>query len=237
MTARAFDVARGRLVPSDRGAAGPEPLAVLIHDQFRATVLSSAFPCLGGSGAVRRDDYAFALYPDIGSRPAIDACTADLAGFMARRPAEEHPVSIFVAAFAGPQLSDEARFERLLWDQLHGMRRREGAPPADPELYVDSDDPGFVFAGREFFVVGFSPASSRWARRFGWPVLAFNALTHVPPLRAAGKYERMSHRILERDLRLQGVENPSLHASQVAQFSGREVPDGWQPPDAGRRRA
>ena len=101
-----------------------------------------------------------------------------------------------------------------------------------PPALVEPEDPGFVFGDREFFVVGISPVSSRWARRFGWPVLVFNALTHASLLKQDGRHGRLSRAILARDHALQGTDNPSLSASQQAQFSGRSVGPGWRKPGA-----
>lgn len=218
-----------RLVPL-AGDGAPPPLAVLVHSQFRAMITSGVFPCLGGASAVRRRDYRFGVYPGLGSAEAVEATATDLMRFVADRPAPEHPVSVFVSAFDGPPIGSEEEFECALWRQLHGLTARDEGPALDRDELVDPEDPGFVYAGREFFIVGLHPASSRWARRFGWPLLVFNALSHSALLRRAGKYERMHNRILERDRRLQGCDNPSLEASQLAQFSGRAVEGSWSCP-------
>lgn len=215
-----------RLVPVV-GRGRPPELAVLIHGQFRGMMLSGAFPCLGGTSAIRRGSYRFGIYPALGSSDAVAATAVDLAQFAADRPASEHPVAVFVSAYDGPAIGTEEEFERALWEQLHGLAAMDKCPPLDRGELVDPDDPGFVYAGREFFIVGLHPASSRWARRFGWPLLVFNALSHSVPLRQTGKYERMHDRIIERDSRLQGCENPSLDAPQLAQFSGRAVDGSW----------
>lgn len=202
-----------------------DPLAVLIHGQFRGMILSDAFPCLGGCGAVRRGDYRFAVYGPLASAGAVRDCAADLARFVGECPPETHPVAAFVATFHGPLISTETEFETALWQQLHGIDPDAAAPRADA-----SEDPGFLFNGRDFFVVGLHPAASRWARRFAWPTLVFNALTHSDELRRAGKYERMQERILARDRSLQGADNPSLPYTQRSQFSGRQVDGSWRCP-------
>jgi uncharacterized protein len=226
-----YRIVDGRLQPAAGGET--DRVAVLMHDQFRATILSAAFPCLGGAGAVRRGDYAFAAYDALGSSSAISASATHLREFLAGRPAERHPVSVFVTAFTGPAALTETRFEELLWAHLMGLRRLDTADFADCSVCIDACDPGFIFEGREFFVVGLHPAATRWSRRFAWPVLVFNSLTHAVPLRQSGKHERMRQRILARDRRLQGSDNPSLGASQLAQFSGRQVGPDWLPPGAG----
>ena len=157
----------------------------------------------------------------------------DLARFVRDCPPDSHPVAVYVAAFQGPVIPTEATFEAALWEQLRGLHKLDhhgdDSQASEPHI-VDEHDPGFVYCNREFFVVGLHPASSRWARRFAWPTLVFNALTHSEELKKSGNYERMQERILNRDHELQGSENPSLHCPQIAQFSGRHVDDSWQCP-------
>ena len=212
----------------------PSPLAVLAHEQFRAAILSSAFPCLGGAGAVRRGDYRFGVYDSLGSEAAVARCTHDLRRFVDELPVGASGVAVYVAVFEGEVFLSDVDFEHALWAQLRGLDavERRGARPRACPAYVDEGDPGFVFAGREFFVVGLHPGASRWARRFAWPTLVFNSLSHVPPLKRSGKYDRMQGRILARDRRLHGVEYASLEASQRAQFSGRQVGPDWTCPVA-----
>lgn len=233
-----YRIEDGGLVRTRSDLGEPAALAVLIHSQFRATILSPAFPCLGGAGAVRRGDYRFAVYDRLGSPEAIAACADDLVQFTQETPAGAHPVAVFVAAFDGPIIPTEEGFETALWEQLRGIHECDSGRDLDgraggvhrPLSETEKDDPGFVFCDREFFVVGLHPASSRWARRFAWPTLVFNALTHSEELQRAGKYGRMQEKTLARDLRLQGTENPSLPFSQVAQFSGRKVDADWECP-------
>jgi hypothetical protein len=119
-------------------------------------------------------------------------------------------------------------FERRLWQQLAGLRRLDtGSVTGRADL---AGDPGFVFAGRNLFVVGLHPGASRQARRFGWRTLVFNALSHADPLLAAGKYQDMTEQIRRRDVRLQGSLNPSTFQPRVAQFSGRAVDADWRCP-------
>lgn len=217
-----------RLVASAGDGRPAPPLAVLIHSQFRGLILSPAFPCLGAAGAVRRGDYRFALYETLGAPAAAEACAAHMRRQLADTPPDEHPVMVFVAAFTGPPPPTEAAFETSLFAHLRALRDHDEGGAAEP---ADAHgDPGFLFGGREYFVVGLHPAASRFARRFGWPLLVFNALTHAEHLKATGKYDGMQSKILARDERLQGAANPSLPFSQFAQFSGRAVDAGWRSP-------
>jgi FPC/CPF motif-containing protein YcgG len=93
-------------------------------------------------------------------------------------------------------------------------------------------------------VVGLHPASSRFARRFAWPTLVFNAHHQFDRLRAEGRYDRMQEVIRSRELALQGDLNPNLgdfgSLSEARQYSGRPAEAGWRCPfhaggDAGRK--
>jgi FPC/CPF motif-containing protein YcgG len=206
-----------------------------MHSQFRGMMLSPAFPCLGGVGAVRRGDYRFAVYRELGHAQTVAACAGDLMCFVNQTPIESNPVAAFVAVFCEPVLSSDEAFELALWNQLKGMlevRKADSGPePASSDVAThDGCDPGFYFGDREFFVVGLHPASSRWARRFAWPTLVFNALTHAEDLQRRGKHAQLREQILARDRALQGSDNPSLTFSQFAQFSGRAVDDHWKCP-------
>jgi FPC/CPF motif-containing protein YcgG len=214
------------------GAAEPAVRLAEAHDCFRALMLGGGHPCLGGSAAVRRGHYRLGLYPRLSSTEAVRDCARDLREFLTRGSETDCPVSVHVAVFDGPHGMTEPQFEQALWEQLRGMRatevrRRGRASSGRPDL---DGDPGFVFEGRNLFVVGLHPGASRRARRFDWPTLVFNALSHADPLQAAGQYDRLTQKIRARDLRLQGSPNPSMFQPRVAQFSGRAVNDGWTCP-------
>ncbi|WP_327303578.1 guanitoxin biosynthesis heme-dependent pre-guanitoxin N-hydroxylase GntA [Streptomyces sp. NBC_01298] len=218
-----------------KGGAHPgpaDPVALLVHSQFRAMMLSEAYTCIGGASAVRRGTYRFGVFPELATPAAVEQSRAALGEFLHEFPEEENAVAVFVASFEGPVIDSEASFEQLLWQQLQGLHDLDTQPVWwDPTgLEEWNDELGFVFGGRNFFVVGLHPAASRWSRRFGWPTLVFNALSHVRPLERADQFARMQSKIRARDHRLQGSNNPSLDQSQVAQFSGRDVEADWEFP-------
>jgi uncharacterized protein len=212
------------------GAAGGLDPA-LARQRFEDLILGGTFPCLGAAGAVRRGEYRLRTYPPLGSPASVRACAADLDALLAERPPGKHPVTILAAVFAGPAGLDEQAFEDLMWWLLRGLREWDMRRPACRHLAGRDDaDPGFGYGDRDFFIVGMHPGSSRLARRFPWPTLVFNALTHSELLRKQGRYELMQQRIRARDLRLQGTLNPNLERCQAAQFSGRDVGDNWTCP-------
>jgi FPC/CPF motif-containing protein YcgG len=228
-----YAVDRGGVLTQLRGDPLAQPLAGLVHAQWRGLMLSEHFPCLGGAAAIRTECYRFSVYPPLGSTEAVRDCAADLAAFQAEAPADTQPIAVHVATFDGPVSAGEEDFERRLWRQLQAMYRidQQRAGTAEPApVMLDEADDGLPLGDRTYFVVGLHPAASRWARRFAWPTLVFNALTHDALLRRRGQYERMQHVIRRRDTRLQGVLNPAVDLPQLAQFAGRDVQGDWQCP-------
>lgn len=231
-------------VPLDWGPADERRsrLAEIVHDSFRAMVLSEGYPCVGAKSALRRDDYRFGLYPELGSADAARRLVRDLTAFVddhERAPRERSGTEFtsFVASFRGPVVSGEAEFERLLWAQLEALHERDRRE-WDPSVDADPASPCFSFsvAGTAFFIIGLHAASSRRARRFAWPTLVFNPHEQFERLRAEGLMDGITETIRERERALQGTVNPMVQKfgerSEARQYSGRAVGDDWQCPFA-----
>lgn len=233
----AYAAFRGRKVvrvPSGEPAA---PLMEFVHDSFRALVLNPRFSCVGAKAAVRSGNYRVGLYDALGSAGAVAGLARDLFSFVDEHGEFDAGFVTYVASFAGPNVADEAHFERLLWAQLQRLheedrRHHRWAPSASS----DPEDAGFAFSFAEttFFVVGLHPASSRFARRFAWPTLVFNAHHQFERLRWEGRYGRMQEVIRARERELQGTLNPNLadfgDRSEARQYSGRPVEENWRCP-------
>lgn len=213
------------------------PLQEFVHDSFRALVLNPAFSCVGAKSAVRRGSYRFGLYAEMGSPGSTAGLARDLFDFVEEQDDLDGKFSTFVACFEGPVDSDEEAFEGLLWAQLRRLheqdRRHHGWAPS---VSRDPEDPKFAFsfAGTAFFVVGLHAASSRFARRFAWPTLVFNAHHQFDKLREEGRYDRVQEVIRDRERDLQGSLNPNLAdfgtRSEARQYSGRPVEEEWRCP-------
>lgn len=217
-----------------------EPATALeehVHDSFRATVLSHGFSCVGAKAAVRSGGYRTGFYGEMGSDGATAGLARDLFGFVGEQGDLDGEFTTFVAAFAGPNVADEAEFERLLWAQLQRLHEEDRRHHRwAPSVSADPEDARFAFSFAEtaFFVVGLHPASSRFARRFAWPTLVFNAHSQFDKLRAEGRYARMQEVIRARERELQGTLNPNLSdfgvLSEARQYSGRRAEGGWRCP-------
>ncbi len=226
----------GRLVREPSGAP-VTPLEEFVHESLRGLVLNPRFSCVGAKAAIRRGQYRAGLYGTMGSREAVAGLARDLFEFVEDLPHIGDDFTTFVASFGGPHVADEVNFERLLWTQLQGLYDQDQLHHDwDPSVSADPEDPdfSFSFAGRAFFVVGLHPASSRYARRFAWPTLAFNPHAQFARLKAQGRYSRFQEVIRSAERTLQGDVNPMLadfgDRSEAAQYSGRKVTGGWRCP-------
>ena len=230
----AFCKNRLMLVPSGELAA---PLMEFVHDSFRSLVLNTRFSCVGAKAAIRGGGYRVGFYDDLGSPEATAGLARDLFSFVEEQGRLGGSFTTFAASFKGPNVADEVRFEQLLWAQLQRLHEEDRAHHSwDPSKSPDPEDAQFAFSFAEmaFFVVGLHPASSRFARRFAWPTLVFNAHHQFERLRSEGGYARMQEVIRARERKLQGTLNPNLGdfgvRSEARQYSGRPVQEGWRCP-------
>lgn len=224
------------IYPLDPGLR-PAPLAEIVHRSFREHVLDQDFPCIGGKSAINHDTYRFGLYQEMNTSGATAGLAHDLWEYAQERPSLETDYATFVASFAAPVARDEREWEQMLWSQLqslHELDRRHHA--WDSTVSSDPEDPAFSFsfAGTAFFVIGLHPQSSRYARRFAWPTLVFNAHVQFERLREQQVFERVRETVRTRDLKLQGSLNPNLsnygELSEARQYSGRAVEEEWRCP-------
>lgn len=227
----------GRLIHPLEGGRTPSAQTQRVHERFRAHVLSPDFPCLGGKAAVNHNSYRFGLYAEMCEPSTTAGLAYDLCEYVGERPTLGTQYATFVAAFASPVTRDEREWEELLWSQLQSLHDLDSAHHAwDETVSKDPEDPdfSFSFAGTAFFVVGLHPASSRRARRFELPALAFNAHEQFERLREQNRFERLRAAVRARDYELQGSLNPNLsnfgERSEARQYSGRAVEDHWRCP-------
>ncbi|AWV89215.1 guanitoxin biosynthesis heme-dependent pre-guanitoxin N-hydroxylase GntA [Bradymonas sediminis] len=205
---------------------------------FEAFVDHRQFPCLGAKSVVHRQAYEFCFLPPLDSDTAGAALYERLLAYLDEFDGElPDKLWSFVACFSGPRSLSEVAFEKLLWQRLQELHALDARRFAWAEA-VDSDpaSPDFAFsvAGVPFFLVGMSPASSRLARRFPWPAIAFNFHAQFSQLREKGLWGTMQAAIRKRDVDLQGSINPELRdhgrGSQARQYSGCPHARGdWTP--------
>lgn len=218
---------------AEGGETAP-PLADRIHGALRAVVLDPEFPCVGARAALNRGNYRFGLYEALDSPEATTALARDLGEF-AHHADTEGDYTTFIASFEHPKAITPEEFEALLWAQLLRLHQVDTAPwDASVSRNPEDERFSFSFSGRAFFVVGLSPTSTRWARRFPWPTLAFNPHDQFERLRQEGRFERLQDMVRSRDMLLEGDLNPNLadfgEHTEARQYSGRPVEDDWRCP-------
>ncbi|MPZ49622.1 MAG: hypothetical protein GEU75_10060 [Dehalococcoidia bacterium] len=208
-----------------------------VHAALRAVLHDPDFPCVGAKSVVNQASYRFALHDELATTDSTAGLALDLFRFAEERQRIPGEFTSFIASFAEPKLRTMKAFETLLWRQLgalHALDREHFA--WNPAVSNDPEDTSFSFsfAGGAYFVVGLSPASKRWARRFPWPTLVFNDHFQFERLRANQQFERIRDTIRERDQTLHGDVNPMMadygNHSEARQYSGRNVGEAWKCP-------
>ncbi len=213
------------------------PGADEIHGAFRAFLHDPDFPCLGAKSIVNQLSYRFALYPAMNDPESTRELLADLYRFIEERDSIEGEFNSYIACFRDPKVTTPKEFEDLLWQQLLALHKADARHHSWAHgVSSDPAAPGFSFSigGQAFFIVGLSPNSERWARRFPWPVVVFNDHGQFERLREQHRFERLKNQIRERDTKLHGAPNEMLTDfgahSEARQYAGRQVGPEWQCP-------
>ncbi len=215
----------------------PSAVMELVHDSFRALVLSPSFSCVGAKAAVHKGDYRMGMYSQMNTAEANAGLAHDLFAFVQEQQHMKSDFTTFVASFIEPHPVNEVHFEQLLWQQLQALHDLDAPLHSwDSSVSSNPESPSFSFsfAGSAFFIIGLSPSSSRWSRRFAWPTLIFNAHNQFEHLRNRGKYQSIRDSIRAREYALQGSYNALLNdfgeQSEARQYSGRSVEQEWRCP-------
>ncbi len=222
------------LLDLDRNVA---PLEEFVHDQVKALVMNSRFSCVGAKAAFNKLEYRMGVYAEMGTSGVTRGLAHDLIEFIREQDTIQDHFTTFIATFNGPQMVSEEHFELMLWDQLQKLHEIDTERGHwDPKASANPEDGNFAFsfAGRAFFIIGLHPGASRFARKFAWPTLVFNAHHQFEALKEDGRFERMKTTIRGRDLTLQGTMNATLsnygEQSEARSYSGRTVEEDWRCP-------
>ena len=210
-------------------------------DSVKAFIAEKSFPCVGAKSALNKNRMRLVRFGAM----AVPASTQSLWEALIRY-SQEFPdpgsVSVSFVAVFDDAATDEAGFERLLWQQLQALHDHDHENGIVWDRSVSSDpsqvDFSFSVGGRAFFVVGLHPGASRMARRTPFPCIVFNFHNQFESLKALGKYAGMQDAIRKRDTVLQGSVNPVLarfgESSEAVQYSGRAAEGEWKCPFSAR---
>ena len=225
-----------RLIDGER----PSARALEIHQALRSFI-TDRHPCAGARAVIHAAGHRFGIYHGMSSRGATAGIARDLWTFVQERPSINSDFATFIAIFDPAKNFTEHEFESAVWEQLNALRDIDRSPYSRA-VSSDPSNPrfGFSFASTPFFIVGLHPGSSRFARRFAWPALVFNAHSQFDKLVEQGIYDRFRAVVRKRDLTLQGSLNPNLaefgERSEAREYSGRAVEEDWKCPFRARRR-
>jgi uncharacterized protein len=214
----------------------PKAYEVAAHEQLRALILRTDYPCLGARSSFHRKLYRSGVYPEMGSGTSARALVHDLYEFAHELHEPNVGFATFVASFLGPEITGEEHFEGLLWEHLQLLHAIDAQFFRwDPDVSSDPQSAWFSFSvgGIAYYIVGLHPLASRLARRFLHPSIVFNFHTQFAQLSAQGRLESFKRAIRARDVALQGSINPTLGSSsgsQARQYSGRATEPDWRCP-------
>ena len=226
----ALETALKSLARSDLASAPEDEIVAALETM----VMHADFPCLGAKSVFRRGTVVHSVLDDMDDPSVTTTLLERLAAFGS--DVEGSPgFHSLMATFRRPRHGSEAAFESSLFRLLQRLH------DADSESWAkgvgsDPHDAHFAFsvAGTAYFIVGLHPLASRVARRAPLATLVFNPHAQFEALRADGRFDGMRTTIRRRDEQLQGFVNPMVadhgDSSEARQYSGRQLPPGWQPP-------
>src|SRR5256885_8107271 len=99
----------------------PEPdshFRSFAHNEFRAFVSHSTFPCLGAKAAFNANSYKLCTYRQLGGDESSPALASDLKKFLNSERRRTGDYATFIAIFEHPVRVREEEFEERLWSQL-----------------------------------------------------------------------------------------------------------------------
>lgn len=212
---------------------------LLLIDQFSKFVLQEGYPCVGAQAAVNGKTFAIGNFDKMQLRTTPQNLAYGLMEYLVAMSNRPSNFLTYIAIFPNSYFTDEMQFEEQLWDLLKKLYIEDRKYFQWNPLY--SQDPSesnfsFSFGEKGFFMVGMHPGSSRRARQFMYPSIAFNLQSQFDDLREKGRFDMMRDAIRERALDFQGSINPMLadygEGLQAPQYSGRHVGDTWKCPFA-----
>lgn len=206
-------------------------------DSFENFVLEENHPCIGAQTAVNGKTFSIGLFDkmDCWRTPReLGYGLTEYLNHMGKRPSN---YLTYIAIFKYDHFENEEEFEISLWKLLSRLNTADSKFNSWSEQV--NDDPtkkdfSLSFGGKAFYLVGMHPESSRKARRFSYPAIAFNLHGQFENLRKNNRYDRMKNVIRSNEMEFGGSINPMLsdfgEGLEAPQYSGREVGPEWKCP-------
>ena len=201
---------------------------------FKDFILQDGYPCVGATTSLNSRNFCLGIFDDMFSEETIQNLSWAVNKYIDALKSRRSMYLTYIAIFPESKFDDEIEFENGLWKLLSKMHEADrNYFTWDPKV---SDDPesslfSYSLGGESFFLVGMHPNSSRKARRFHVPAIAFNLHSQFEYLRSKGRYEITKNAVRANELKFQGSINPMLadHGAghEAKQYSGRKVDDSW----------
>ncbi len=207
-----------------------------IFQHINEKIADPLYPCVGAKAAFNSNQYRLGIYGAMGASKTTQQLGEDLKRYILEAKPVDSDYLSFIAVFTD-EIDSEMDFENKLWLQLQSLydiEKHEHSWAPGVSHNPEDNDFSFSFFETAFFIVGLHPRSSRTARRFKYPALAFNLHRQFEKLRENDQYENMKEVIRKRDFAYDGSTNPMLKdfgkGSEAPQYSGREVEKNWKCP-------
>ena len=209
--------------------------------ELQGFIKQDGYPCVGARTAVNSNSLTVGVFKKIADSDTAKEVAFGLMEYIERLKGKPSNYLTFVAIFPFDSFDDEQGFEDGLWhllNELHELDREHYR--WSPEVSKNPEDAQFSFSfGEEgFFIVGLHPESSRKARRFKYPAIAFNLHGQFENLRKKGRYDVMRDAIRNNEMDFDGSINPMLNdfgdGLEAPQYSGRQVNSNWKCPFNGK---
>jgi FPC/CPF motif-containing protein YcgG len=209
----------------------------IIIKEYLAFLNNKAFPCVGARAALARQQIK-CMVADHMACPKDDlAILQFLYDFVDDYRKSKKTFHSATIIFKDPGLLNEEMFDELMWGRLQALADLDERNYCyDKRVNADPSSVNFSFSLKEeaFFIIGLHPASSRQARQFKYPTLAFNPHAQFEKLKETNSYEMIKNVVRKRDIAYSGSVNPMLQdfgkSSEAFQYSGRNYSDQWQCP-------
>ncbi len=224
-----------KLISGHDGITPASDAAIYIHSQYRNMILSTPFPCPGAKTTFSQGTYRFGVFDEMGTEETAKALAESLRSFIGTRASMDTKFTAFVSCYKEPLPMSHEEFAYNLWKMLQELHGAD-ISAWDPSFSSDPESPDFAFSfgGLSFFIAGMHSGSPRFARRFAWPTLVFNAHEQFKWLRSEGIFEKFRDKVRGRDTALQGFVNPASadngSSSEAIQYTGLIKDTSWKCP-------
>ncbi|MEO9891487.1 guanitoxin biosynthesis heme-dependent pre-guanitoxin N-hydroxylase GntA [Aurantibacter sp.] len=204
---------------------------------FKDFILQENYPCIGATTSVNSRNICIGVFDEMFSDKTIENLYWGVNKYIETLSKRKSMYLTYIAIFPQNEFNDEIQFENGLWkllSKLHNIDKNYFEWDSKVSNNPESTEFSYSLGGESFFLVGMHPKSSRKARRFHVPAIAFNLHSQFEHLRSKGRYEITKNAVRANEILFQGSINPMLadhgEGLEAKQYSGRLVENSWECP-------